>query len=387
MAGAAKRRAGRAPAPRAAASVPGERVTAAVLPGPGRRPEIREIPVPDLEPGSALLAVTLSEVCGTDVHLRAGRLAGVPYPIVPGHASVGRLARIRGRLLDLDGRPLAEGDTITFHDVHRTCNACWYCLVAKATTRCPERRVYGITYGVADGPSGGWAQSIYLKPGTRCVRLDGADPQRFMAGGCALPTALHALERGRVVVSDAVLVLGCGPVGLSAVALARLQGAGTVLCIGAPAVRLRAAMEMGASAVLDLEGHDEAARRDWVLERTGGRGADVTIEAAGAPEAAVQAMRFTRDAGRVVIAGQYTDGGEASFNPHADLNRKHLEVLGCWGSDFSHLHRAARLMDDPSRSAPWARLPLTRYGLARAGDALDDVASGKVVKALIDPGL
>ncbi|MGH2668198.1 MAG: zinc-binding dehydrogenase, partial [bacterium] len=262
---------------------------------------------------------------------------------------------------------------------------CWYCLVAKATTRCPERRVYGITYGLADGPAGGWAQAIHLKAGTRCVRLDGVDPERFMAGGCALPSALHAVERGRVGIGDAVLVLGSGPVGLAAVALSRMQGALTVLCIGAPAARLRAAESMGASATLDIGRAGETRRREWVLERTGGRGADVTIEAAGAPEAVVQAMRFTRDAGRVVVSGQYTDGGDASFNPHADLNRRHLEVLGCWGSDFSHLHRAARIMADAERSAPWSRLPLTRYGLAAAGDALDDVASGQVVKALIDP--
>src|SRR5207237_1323792 len=79
-----------------------------------------------------------------------------------------------------------------------------------------------------------------------------------------------------------------------------------------------------------------AERLEWVLERTDGRGADVTIEATGTPDAAVQAMRFVRDAGRVVIVGQYTDHGETSFNPHLDLNKKHLDVRGCWGSDFSH---------------------------------------------------
>ncbi|NIP82785.1 MAG: alcohol dehydrogenase catalytic domain-containing protein, partial [Gemmatimonadetes bacterium] len=62
------------------------------------------------------------------------------------------------------------GDRVTFLDVHATCNACWYCLVAKATTRCPHRRVYGITYGVEDGLAGGWAERIHLKPGTKIIR-------------------------------------------------------------------------------------------------------------------------------------------------------------------------------------------------------------------------
>src|SRR5918993_2053479 len=164
------------------------KVLAALIPAPHAPVEVRELDEPELEPDSALLDVELSEVCGTDVHLQQGRLAGVPYPLVPGHVSVGRLAKIRGRLFDVEGREFREGDRVTFLDVHRTCNACWHCLVAKSTTRCPARKVYGITYGFADTLAGGWAEKIYLKPGVRCIRLD-AEPELFMAGGCALPTA------------------------------------------------------------------------------------------------------------------------------------------------------------------------------------------------------
>ena len=362
----------------------------AVIPEPNAPVELRDVPLPDLENDSALFEVELSEVCGTDVYLQQGRLQGVPYPLVPGHVSVGRLSKIRGTVRDVEGQGFREGDRVTFLDVHRTCNACWYCLVAQATTRCPQRKVYGITYGLDDGLCGGWAEQIYLKPGTRCIRLDG-DPETFMAGGCALPTALHAIERGEVAIGDIVLVLGSGPVGINAIVLSLMRGALKVLCIGAPAFRLEAATQAGASAVLNFEEHDEHARLEWILERTDGRGADVTIEATGAPDAVVQAMRFTRDAGRVVIVGQYTDHGpvstEAAFNPHLDLNKKHLDVRGCWGSDFSHFYRSVQIVSDPVRSAPWAglRSQLSRYTLAQANEALAAVASGRVLKALIDP--
>src|SRR3989442_10179875 len=272
----------------------------AVIPKPNSPIEIREVAEPQLEPDSALLAVELSEVCGTDVYLPRGRLQGVPYPLVPGHVSVGRLSKIRGNLFDVEGRAFREGDRVTFLDVHRTCNACWYCLVAKATTRCPQRKVYGITYGLDDGLCGGWADQVYLKPGTLCIRLD-ADAETFMAGGCGLPTALHAVERGEIAMGDTVLVLGSGPVGINAIILALMRGALKVLCIGAPAFRLEAALQAGASAVLNFEEHDEKARLEWVTDQTSGRGTDVTIEATGAPDAVVQAMRFTRDAGCVVI--------------------------------------------------------------------------------------
>lgn len=361
-------------------------VRAAVIPAPGHAAEVRSLPVPALEPDSAIMQVELSEVCGTDVHLRAGRLAGVPYPLIPGHVSVGRLTAIHGIMRDVNGEVVQEGDRVTFLDVHRTCNACWYCLVAKASTRCPHRRVYGITYGAVDGLAGGWSEAVYLKPGTRVIPLGSVSPQAFMAGGCSLPTALHAVERARIQIGDVVLVLGSGPVGLSAVILARMSGA-SVLCIGAPTARLEAARQAGAMSTLDIELATPDERLAWVLAMTGGRGADITIEATGAPRAVVEAMRFTRDAGRVVVVGQYTDHGEVDFNPHTDLNRKHLDVLGCWGSDFSHFHRGVRLLQDPERAAAWSTLQLDSYGLDAANDALDAVEQGTVVKALIDPSL
>ena len=354
----------------------------AVIPEPNARVEVREVDEPDLEANSALLEVEVSEVCGTDVHVQQGRLAGVPYPLVPGHVSVGRLQKIRGELLDVEGRRFKEGDRITFLDVHRTCNACWYCLVAKAGTRCPQRKVYGITYGLDDGLSGGWATHIYIKPGTRCIPLD-AEPETFMAGGCALPTSLHAVERGDIKIGDTALVLGSGPVGINAIVLALMRGALRVLCIGAPQARLDAAIEAGAHAALNIETHDDAQRLAWVLEQTAGRGADVTIEATGAPDAVVQAMRFTRDAGTVVVVGQYTDHGLTSFNPHIDLNKKHLDVRGCWGSEFSHFYRATQLVKH--RPEAWTRMKLISYGLDQANEALADVSDGRVLKALIRP--
>lgn len=356
----------------------------AVIPKPNSAVEVREVPLPDLEPNSALLAVELSEVCGTDVHLQRGLLQGVPYPLVPGHVAVGKLENIRGEIFDVNGKRFNEGDRVTFLDVHRTCNACWYCLVAKATTRCPHRKVYGITYGLNDGLSGGWATHIYLKPGTRCISV-AANPETFMAGGCALPTALHAVERAEVRLGDTVLVLGSGPVGINTILMARMSGALRVLCIGGPQSRLDVALDAGASAVLNIESSDESARLDWIMDQTSGRGADVTIEVAGVAEAVVQAMRFTRDAGRVVVVGQYTDHGPVEFNPHSDLNKKHLEVRGCWGSDFSHFYRGVQIVSEPSRSDDWSQLQLTRFGLDRANEALANVASGSVLKALIDP--
>ncbi len=107
---------------------------AAVMVAPQQRLEIRDYPAPAMEPGAILLETIYSEVCGTDVHLHHGRLAGVPYPIIPGHVSVGHIAQIAGEVKDVEGQALREGDVVTFLDVHETCGRCWFCLVAKAAT-------------------------------------------------------------------------------------------------------------------------------------------------------------------------------------------------------------------------------------------------------------
>jgi threonine dehydrogenase-like Zn-dependent dehydrogenase len=362
-------------------------IRAAVLPKPFSPVEIQEFYEPNLEVGSAILDVVLSEVCGTDLHLSSGSIAGVPYPIIPGHVSVGKLREIRGKLTDVNGVVLQEGELITFLDVHKTCNICWYCSVAKTTTRCPERKVYGVTYGVKDTLAGGWAQSIYLRPNTRCIKLGEVLPETFMAGGCSLPTSLHAIERAEVTFGDTVLVLGSGPVGISSIILAIQRGAQRVLCIGAPDQRLQLASEVGAALTMNFLHHSVSERLQWVLDCTNGRGADVTIEATGNPTATVEAMRYTRDAGRVVVVGQYADKGEVPFNPHSDLNRKHLDVRGCWGSDFSHMYRSVQLMSDPLRSAPWLSVPLKRYSLENINQAMVAAAQGEASKVVIDPWL
>ena len=358
--------------------------TAAVIPAPNEPIRLESFPAPKLEPGAAILETLFSEVCGTDVHLHHGRLSGVPYPLIPGHVSVGRIAEMRGPITDVEGTPFSEGDVVTFLDVHETCHRCWYCLVAKETTRCPHRKVYGITYGANDGLLGGWARAMWMKPGVKMIRFpDTLDPETFIGGGCGLTTSIHALDLARIKLGDSVVVLGAGPVGQSSTALAAASGAEQVITIGAPLDRLGFAKRMGATETIGLElPHSD--RAELVRRLTGGRGADVVIEASGAPEAVPQALDLVRDGGRVIVVGQYTDHGDIAINPHWQINRKHVEIRGCWGSDYSHFHRGVKLAARWGDRIPWRELGSRQYALADAGKALAAVEKREVLKAVIN---
>jgi len=347
---------------------------------------MRQFPEPALEPGSILLRTLYSEVCGTDVHLWHGRLSGVPYPIIPGHVSIGIVDKLRGAVTGVDGLRVSEGDRLVFFDVHRTCGRCRACAVTRTPTRCEARRVYGITDSANEGLFGGWAEAIYLEPGVSVARLADAVPsEAYIGGGCGLITAVHIIERAALTLGDTVLVQGTGAVGLSAVALARLAGAGRIVAIGAPADRLDLARRMGADVTIDLHLTSEAARREQVDTQTGGHGVDVAIEAAGSARAVEEGLNLIRDGGRYVIAGHYTDAGPSSIDVHRQINRKHLEIRGCWGSDVAHFVRALGLLDRHHASIPWQAIGGRAYPLPDVNDALAAAEAMRVPKALVKP--
>jgi L-iditol 2-dehydrogenase len=325
-------------------------------------------------------------VCGTDVHLWHGRLADVPYPIIPGHVSAGTLADVRGPLAGLDGSDLREGDRVAFFDVHRTCGRCRACTVHRTPTRCSARRVYGITDPASEGLFGGWSQAIYLEPGVGIARLpESVTFDDYIGGGCGLLTAVHVLERAALRPGDTVVVQGTGAVGLSAIALSRSGGASTIIAIGAPAARLALARRMGADHVFDVNGTTREQRFEEVRRLTHGEGADVVLEAAGAAPAVSEGLDLVRDGGRYVIAGHYTDAGDTLINAHRQINRKHLEIRGCWGSEPGHFIRALALLERYAATVPWREVGGRTYSLTRLNDALADAEAMRITKALVDP--
>jgi L-iditol 2-dehydrogenase len=187
-----------------------------------------------------------------------------------------------------------------------------------------------------------------------------------------------------MAMGDVVVVQGAGPVGIAAAVFAQLRGAALVIMIGAPEFRLGFARRMGVDIALSLDAPREA-RREEIMSVTGGRGADVCIEAAGHPSAIAEGLDVLRDGGTYVVAGHYSDTGSTELNPHWQINRKHADVRGQWGTDFHHVSRALALLARHSQRFPFDQAISTRYDLDGCNAALADVAELRVVKAAIVP--
>src|SRR5207253_5878200 len=140
--------------------------------------------------------------------------------------------------------------------------------------------------------------------------------------------------------------------------------------IGAPADRLALALRMGADHVIDLETTSPDERLDRVLDLTGRIGADVVIEAAGSARAFEEGVRLARNGGAYVIAGHYTNAGDSTINAHEHINRKHLDIRGCWGSESRHFLAALGALERYASEIPWHLVGSTPYPLARINEAL-----------------
>lgn len=315
---------------------------------------VREVEVPAAPEGGLVVRPSYAGICGTDLHLREGRLP-VPTPLVLGHEGLGVVQESR-----MDGVGVGE---VVMWASSVSCGRCAACVRFREPTLCGERKTYGVNR------AGAWAEHIVLYAGTTVVPASG-DAVAAMALACAGPTMVHALtERRPVVVGERVVVQGAGPVGLAAAALAQLGGA-EVTIVGGPPGRLALARELGI-------GHAWAGIGADVGE------ADLVIECAGVPDAVAQGLRMVRRGGAYLVVGQYTDAGDTVINPHQIVHRQ-LSVYGSWAFSGAHLAEYVRLLPDLTARFDLARL-VTTYPLDEHARALDDVAAGRVLKAVLVP--
>ena len=266
---------------------------AVVFAGEGRV-RLDDVAEPKLvERGDALVAVDLSSICGSDLHLLTGKTPGLKPGSVIGHEFVGRVTDVA------EGVNVAAGDRV-IGSFLIACGSCDRCAAGRFNF-CSKRRALGT--GELTGDLDG-AQAEYVRVPVADVNLmridDSLSDERALFGGDILTTGFYGADLTEAAKGDIAVVVGAGPVGLfSALAMAR-RGARTIV------VDTNAKRANWAADNLGLEVVAAANRPEEVIANlTGGAKADVAIDAVGAVPALKTAMRCVREGGRVVVLGVY----------------------------------------------------------------------------------
>ena len=272
--------------------------------------ELRDVPLPAVDPLDVLVRVRAAGICHSDVHYRAGVSPVQPLPMTLGHEVSGVVERVGDAVAGWQ-----PGDRVCLHYM-ATCGHCAYC--NQGTEQfCTRGQMLG------KHRAGGYAEFIVV-PARSVFPLPDEIP--FEQGAvmmCSSATAFHALRKGRLQAGETVAVFGAGGLGMSAIQLARALGALRVFAVDLDAGRLALVEELGAEPV-------DAGRGDPVTairRASGGRGVDVAVDLVGIPATMRPAIASLAPFGRVVAVG--LGDQPVSIYPYGEIINREAEIIGC----------------------------------------------------------
>lgn len=331
--------------------------------------ELREVSVPAVRPGTALVKVMAVGVCGWDIEMWRHRMANpVTVPVIQGHEFSGVIAAVGPEVAGW-----REGDAVVCETSAEICGRCEWCRAGDYQL-CPDRKGFG--YGV-DGAFANYVvvRQAILHPKPAALSFpEAALTEPFCVGHHAL------VDQVRVRPGDSVLVIGPGPIGLISLQMAKVQGALTRLLLGTERdrARLELALTQGwADAVVDVTKEDPVAR---VMALTQGRGVDVVADCAGNARALKTALAAVRRGGRIVKIGWGPEPFQHSLD---DLLRKSVALVGTFGHNWRNWQAVLRLLAAGQLQAQpliSGILPLTRWR-----EAFEQVESCAAIKMILEP--
>lgn len=322
---------------------------------------------PTLGPNDVLVRVEAASICGTDLHIYSWdplMQNRIHPPMIFGHEFCGVVEEV--------GSEVSEVQTGQFvsAEMHVACGHCLQCRIGQQHL-CQKVEIIGIDR------NGCFAEFVKI-PASNILPIDPAIPHEYAAILDPLGNAVHAVLSGEIA-GQTVAVVGCGPIGLMAIQVARVCGATQIYGVELKPQRILLAREIGADGVFDPSETDPV---EAVREATGGAGADVVLEMSGHPKAIPQAFEMLRMGGRISLLGLPTE--PVTLNLVDAIIFKGATVHGIYGRRMYDtwyrmlsLLKAQRLNLDPIISA---RLPLTDYE-----KAFEMLANGEASKILFYP--
>lgn len=345
---------------------------AARLHGP-RDLRVERVPHPGPPPaGHALLRISVTGICGSDLHSFADARIGdtqVGGPFVIGHEFSATVEDVGPGALDFSFQPLRPGVRVAV-DPAQPCGACELCERGHPNL-CERLRFCG------NYPDAGSLCEWMHMPARSCVPVPDALDDTCAALLEPLGVALHAVDLARIRAGDSVAVLGAGPIGLLILQVARLSGASPILVTDRLPARLALAARWGGIPI-DIDREDPAAA---VSRLTGGRGVDVAVEAAWADASVTQAVEMLRLGGRAVLVG--IPGDDRLTMRHSTARRKGVTIRLCRRMKHAYPRALALALEERVDLLP---LVTHRFPLARAAEAFEIAAAyaDGVVKAIVE---
>lgn len=267
---------------------------AAVFVRPGKI-ELQEKPIPVVGPTDALLKITTTTICGTDVHILKGE-----YPVKPGltigHEPVGTIAALGAAVTGYQ-----IGDRVIVGAI-TPCGQCSPCL-DNNHSQCGGHAMGGWKFGNSiDGCQAEYVLVPNAMANLTPVPSQLTDDQVLMCPDI-MSTGFSGAESGQIRIGDTVAVFAQGPIGLCATAGAKLKGASEIFAIDSLAQRLEISTRMGATKTINFKTHDPVA---VIMDATHGRGVDVAIEALGTQGTFESCLRVLRPGGTLSSLGVYS---------------------------------------------------------------------------------
>ena len=272
---------------------------------------ISRIQIPRIRAGEVLVDVRASGLCHSDLNYRDGVAPVAKLPITLGHEIAGVVAEIGSRVKGVN-----EGDRVLVHYI-ASCGRCEYCRRGQENY-CPRYLMIGKDI------DGGFAEFARV-PASSVVKLPASIPfEQGAIMGCAVPTAFHALNRGRVQSKDTVVVLGVGGLGMHAVQLAkRIFKAGKVIAVDRFAWKLNRARSFGATDTVNTATNDALRTIEKI---TDGKMADVALDFVGSEGTIQLGANCVGKGGRLVLVG--IGAKLVQLSPYRTIIGKEIEIVG-----------------------------------------------------------
>jgi putative phosphonate catabolism associated alcohol dehydrogenase len=363
---------------------PPDRVRASVFVEAGAPLQERSFPLPTLEPGEALVRVTCCTLCGSDLHTYLGKRHG-PTPSVLGHEALGRIVAFGPGEPPRDGRggPLSLGDRVSW-SVAANCGECFFC-----THELPQKceRLFKYGHEVCSGHralSGGLGEYCLLVRGTAIFRVPDDVPDVIASSAnCATATVAAAMRVAGGCRGKTVVIQGAGMLGLTAAAMACVNGAVQVIIGDVDARRLEVAKRFGASTVVDV-GSGAEAMSECVKRATDGRGADLILEMSGGTDAVRQGLTWLRTGGQYVMVGAVKPVGSVALDIE-QVVRRMWNLHGVHNYAPADLAVAIEFLAENWQRFPFAELVSGEYSLDEADAAFQSMVATGAIRVAVRP--